>query len=354
MFPSRLEEYFVFIDRRGDDARCPGCCRVVQTTFTVDANTTSLWRFKEGTGTTSANDVTGKPVMHVGNDNWVPGRQYYALALDAGLESNATYAYAADDVSNHPRTAMTVEAWVKIGSGGGDFVCKNGIYFLTLGDGSLSAQFCPDSSTVTATTAHACPPSVGPLGGHLPTNSRSCPGDDVHRDRLCLHQRRPRWHEIGFGVGYRLDDRQHLWPEIVLGNIDWASMAQKWTARSIRCDISSIARVFTPLYPPGPEPATPKGNLVANGNFEIGLTGSRGDSYGDLNLCWETTTGYSPPSGKLCRTALPAPVRRTDYTRSPSPLTRGDTTPSAAGSSPRQAVRTILALRSVAAAIQQP
>ena len=91
----------------------------VQTTFTVDANTTSLWRFTEGTGTTSANDVTGKPVINVGSDNWVPGRQYYALAMDAGLESNASYAYAADDASNRPRTAMTVETWVKLNYGGG-------------------------------------------------------------------------------------------------------------------------------------------------------------------------------------------------------------------------------------------
>ena len=83
--------------------------------------------------------------------------------------------------------------------------------------------------------------------------------------------------------------------------------------------ISNIARVFTPLYPPPPEPATPKGNLVPNGDFEIGLTGWRGDNYGDINLVWETTTGYSPPPVKNACTALRAPARRTDVYSRPIP-----------------------------------
>ena len=130
----------------------------VQTTFTVDANTTSLWRFKEGTGTTSANDVTGKPVIHVGNDYWVPGRQYYALALDAGSESDTSYAYASDDASLRPQTAMTLEVWGKFNYVTGQLILKNGEYRLTLNGGAIGAMFTVDGGSYSINGVLPVPP----------------------------------------------------------------------------------------------------------------------------------------------------------------------------------------------------
>ncbi len=68
----------------------------VQTTFTVNANTTALYLFKEGTGPTVKNEVsTGKPI-NVGKGTWVAGRQYYALATYAASESDKSYIYVVE------------------------------------------------------------------------------------------------------------------------------------------------------------------------------------------------------------------------------------------------------------------
>ncbi len=68
----------------------------VQTTFTADSHTTALYLFREGSGTTSANELGGGKPINVNNATWVPGRQYYALATDTGQESNSSYAYVVE------------------------------------------------------------------------------------------------------------------------------------------------------------------------------------------------------------------------------------------------------------------
>ena len=73
--------------------------------------------------------------------------------------------------------------------------------------------------------------------------------------------------------------------------------------------ISKVARQFLPLYPTSPGVPTPPGNLVPNGDFEMGLIGWRGDNYGDVNLMWETTGGAA--SGQKCLHSLSS--ARTDF-----------------------------------------
>ena len=97
----------------------------VQISPTVDANTTALWLFKEGTGTTVPNEVTGGQPINVALGTWVPGRQNYAVATDSASEPNHGFVNVLDDASNHPQAAITIEAWVKINYTSGYMVSKN-------------------------------------------------------------------------------------------------------------------------------------------------------------------------------------------------------------------------------------
>ena len=286
----------------------------VQTTLTVDANTTSLWRFKEGTGTTSANDVTGKPVIHVGNDYWVPGRQYYALAtgrgLGVGYELRLCFRRCVASppdrhdfgglgkiqlcdrsVDSQERRIPSESEW---GSYRALFTVDGGSYSI---NGVLPVpahqwiHLAVTYQRTSATTASAwlyvngvldtTANFTGMTTGLLPT---------------------------GYGSKF------------ILGNIDWVSLGGSEVDGKVDAvRISNIARVFTPLYPTPPEPATPRGNLVPNGDFEIGLTGWRNDNIGDLNLAWETTGGAA--SGQKCLHSLPVANPQVYYllcTRRPS------------------------------------
>ena len=121
----------------------PAAAESVQTTFTVDANTTALYLFKEGTGTTTAHEtVLTSPQPANGTlvgAVWAMGRQYYAVATDQG------YVQIADSTALEPTSAITVEAWVKLQQSTGYVVCKNGNYFLTVG-GTVAATFTVDGS----------------------------------------------------------------------------------------------------------------------------------------------------------------------------------------------------------------
>ena len=116
----------------------------VQTSLTVDANTTALYLFKEGTGTSSACEEAGVPaaVFH-GAPNWVPGRQYFAVATDSG------YMTVADNEALRPVTAITIEAWVKLAHPGGDLIVKEGAYFFRVGE-TITADFAVGGSSWTA------------------------------------------------------------------------------------------------------------------------------------------------------------------------------------------------------------
>ena len=90
----------------------------MQTSFTVDSNTTALWLFKEGTGTTTANAVSGGPIGTLHGASWVVGRQYYAVATGSG------YVDIPDGSAVRPATAFTVEAWGQAGSARGYLACR--------------------------------------------------------------------------------------------------------------------------------------------------------------------------------------------------------------------------------------
>jgi hypothetical protein len=258
----------------------------VQVSMTVDANTTALYRFREGTGATSANDVTGKPAFTVNKATWVPGRQYYALATDTG------YAYAVDDASNHPRTAMTVEVWTKLNYATGEFICKNGIYFITLGDGTVSATFKVDSGSYSVTGVLPVPSKqwTHVAVTYQQTSATTATGAIYINgvlDAKTLF--------TGMTTGVMVNG---YGSKFLIGNNDWSNMGAEVDGKFESVRISKIARVFDPLYPIPPASPTSNGNLVPNGDFEIGLTGWRGDDYGDVNLIWETTGGAA--TGQKC------------------------------------------------------
>jgi hypothetical protein len=259
----------------------------VQISPTVDANTVALWRFREGTGTTSANDVTGKPAVTVGSATWVPGRQYYALATDTG------YAQVADDASTRPRTAITVEIWVKLQRNMGDLISKNGIYQMRLGrNGIIAAPFTVDGTSCEVDGVVAVPTGQWThLAITYQQNSATTGTGAIYINGVLDTTKQFTGLTTGLlSAGYGA--------KLLIGNNDWTTMGSEMDGKIDSLRISNIARVFDPLYPTPPAPATSKGNLVPNGDFEIGLTGWRGDAYGDINLIWETTGGAA--SGQNC------------------------------------------------------
>jgi hypothetical protein len=108
---------------------------------------------------------------------------------------------------------------------------------------------------------------------------------------------------------------------LYLGQNDWASMGSELDGKIDSLRISNIARVFTPLYAPSAGPATPPGNLVPNGDFEMGLVGWRSTGYGDANLSWETTGGAY--SGQKCLHALASPTLSMSLYSRPIPVHPG-------------------------------
>jgi hypothetical protein len=251
----------------------------VQTAFTVDANTTALYLFKEGTGTTSVCEKAGVPAAtFVSGAAWVPGRQYFAVATDSG------YMTVADNAALRPVTAITVEAWVKLQRPAGDLIVKEQCYFFRIGS-TIMADFAVGGTKWTTMNGNLPVPTGQWTHLAITFNSVTHTG--------CIYINGVLDTTTTFATGTMNPSTSTLW----LGRNDYDSGSNvDGKIDSIR--ISNIARVFTPLYPTPPEPPTPKGNLVPNGDFEIGLTGWRGDTYGDINLVWETTSGAA--TGQKC------------------------------------------------------
>ncbi len=257
----------------------------VQTSFTVDANTTALWLFKEGTGTTSANAVSGAPAATFYGANWVMGRQYYAVATDSG------YVDINDGSAVRPATAITVEVWAKLQQPGGYLACKNGSYLLTVGR-NVSAEF-----------------SVGngwqAVSGTLPISMGQWTHIAITYDSATK--------QAAIYVNGVLDTKttltggstlQGYGSTLRLGLNDWNPMGSQMDGKIDSLRISKVARSFDPIPTTPPPVVRPPGNLVPNGDFELGLNGWHGSNYGDIALCWETTTGAA--TGLKCMHALPA------------------------------------------------
>jgi len=268
----------------------------VQVSPTVDANTTALYRFKEGSGTTTACEVSGVPVGTFYNAAWVPGREYYAVATGPG------YVRMADNAALRPRNAITVEVWAKLVQSSGDLVCKNTVYLLRLGttitamfyidgswrsfDGHLSVpvnQWTHIAITYNASTRTAAIYINGVLDTAKTYTSTELPTGLINQGTASLY----------------------------VGKNDWSQPSGNYaTAKVDALRISNVARAFDPLYPTPPPPPTPDGNLVPNGDFEAGLTGWRLNGEGDVNLIWETLSSGAPSGKKYIHSLASA---RTDF-----------------------------------------
>ena len=264
----------------------PAAAESVQTSFTVDSNTTALWLFKEGTGTTTANAVSGGPTGTLHGASWVVGRQYYAVATGSG------YVDIPDGSAVRPATAFTVEAWVKLNQPGGYLACKNGSYLLMVGK-NVSAEFMVNTSGWQA------------LNGTLPVTMGQWTHIAITYDSTTK--------QAAIYVNGVLDvmttltsgsTLQGYGSTLRLGLNDWNPMGSQMDGKIDSLRISKVARSFTPISTTSPPVVTPPGNLVPNGDFELGLYGWHGTNDGDIALCWETTTGAA--TGLKCLHALPA------------------------------------------------
>ena len=274
----------------------PAAAEQVQTLFTADANTTALYLFKEGTGTNTAAETVQTspqpPNASLVGATWAIGRNGYAVTTDAG------YVSIPDSPALRPTTAITVELWVKLNRPTGDLVCKDSDYLLRLGSttpGAITAQLCIAGSWQTVNGSLPIP--VGQWT-HLAMTYDST----THVGSIYINGVLDTATTFTGLSSWTLDSNTYT---TRLGQDDWTYSQVAGKIDSYR--ISGIARAFTPLYPPSPGAQTPPGNLVPNGDFEMGLTGWRGDNYGDVNLTWETTGGAA--SGQLCLHMLTAPAQ---------------------------------------------
>ena len=229
----------------------------VQLSMTADSNTTALYLFKEGTGSTSANEVaTGKP-LNVGKGTWVPGRKYFALATDSASENDKSYIYVVDDPSIFPKAAITVEAWVKLRYTSGYLVCKNGIYFLTLGEGTFAAEFIVNGTAITASSLSPIP--VGQWIHLAATYQRTLvSGSTTYTGTVTVYVNGAQYAQASAsGLATGLISDPGYGPKFVIGNNDWSAWAHEMDGKVDSLRISNIARVFTPLYPAPSEAAIP-------------------------------------------------------------------------------------------------
>jgi hypothetical protein len=248
----------------------------VQRSLTADAHTTSLLLFKEGSGTTVAAEVG--PAATLRGASWAIGRDYFAAATSAG------YVGVPDAPALRPANELTVETWVKFDKVGGDLICKNSAYMFRMGS-SMTAEI-----------------SVGgwkTLAGSLSIPARTW----VH---LALT------YDASSGVAKtfvngELDATLTIpgggaitgTSDLRIGQNDWSPTSSMADAKVDSFRVSNTTRDFEPLDPPVPPPAV-GGNLVPNGDFELGLAaGWRGREYGDHHLCWGTRSGGGVTGGAV-------------------------------------------------------
>ena len=275
----------------------PAAAEPVQVSPTVDANTTALYRFKEGTGTTTACQVTGVPAgTFYGGAGWVPGREYYAVVTGPG------YVRIPSTAAFNPANALTVETWVKLEQSAGDLICKNTVHMIRLGK-TISAYFYIDGNWRS-------------FSGHLPVPT----GQWIH---LAITYDSATTTGAIYVNGVLDTTKQFTGlttgkihqgiSDLYIGQDDWNPSGSHVPGKVDTLRISNIARSFDPLYPPVTPPPTPPGNLVPNGDFELGLAGWRLNNEGDANLIWETVSN-NVASGRQCLHSIPGATLPGDAT----------------------------------------
>ena len=280
----------------------------VQLSLTVDANTTALYRFKEGTGTTSANEVSGAPTATLYGATWVPGRQFYAVATDSGYVSMNDSASAL-----RPASAITVEVWAKVQRPSGYLACKNGSYFFTLGS-TVNATFTllNGASGSNAYVYGFRPVPIGQWTHFAMTYDSATKTGNIYINGV-LDASTTFTQSPGTISGYG--------SKLLIAQTDWGTpLGSEFDGKIDSMRISNIARQFDPLYSQTPPPA-PQGNLVANGDFEGGLNGWRINGTGDAKLIWETTGGAA--RGQKCLHTIPGANPAAGLLSRPIPATPG-------------------------------
>jgi len=259
----------------------------VPATLVPDTATVGLWSFQEGQGERVA-CATKAPGGTLHGAVWVPGREGYAVATRSG------YVSIPDDPVLRPGGALTVEAWVKLSQAGGDLICKNGAYMLRLG-GSMQGYFHVDGQWRVVHGQRAVPT-----------------GQWCHLAMTYDSQS----HTAALYVDGVLDARQAIadlptglldqgTEELRLGTNDWHPVGSFVDGKIAALRISNVARIFAPSSPAGPrQEVAPAGNLVPNGDFELGLLGWRIGSEGDARLSWAPDADH-PARGRLCLQGLP-------------------------------------------------
>jgi len=272
----------------------------VPTSLTADAATVGLWRFQEGEGNTSACEVKG-PAATLHGATWVPGREGFALATGAG------YVSILDAPELRPKDALTVEVWVKLGRLGGDLVCKNGVYQLRL-DPTLRLSLHVDGKWRVLSGHKAVP--MGRWTHLAATYDAATKTAAIYVDgALDVKQ------EIKDLTTGRLDQST---AELRLGANDWSPLSSVVDGKIDSVRVSNVARTFE-LPAAVHEAAASKGNLIPNGDFELGLLGWRLNGEGDANLVWGTTT-QDPANGLRCLHNLPDSKLHLDLLSRPIPV----------------------------------
>ena len=267
----------------------PAAAEPVQTALTADAATVGLWRFQEGEGDRVA--AVAGPAATVHGATWVPGREGFALALDSG------YLSIPDDPAIKPEKAITIEIWVKFQRAGGDLISKNRGILLRPG-GTMDARLNIDNSWRNIRGRHPIP--IG-RWTHLALTYDSATKT------------------AAFYIDGALDVKQEIsglksglvtlgTAELRVGSSDWIPTGSEVDGKVDALRISNVARSFEPLATASPAAAAiaaaaPKGNLVPNGGFELGLLGWRLTGEGDANLLWGTDAN-NPAGGRLCLRTL--------------------------------------------------
>jgi hypothetical protein len=272
----------------------------VPASLTADAGTVGLWRFQEGEGETSVCAVKG-PAATLHGATWVLGRDGFAVATRGG------YVSIPDAPQLRPKDDLTVEVWVKLGRSDGDLICKNGCYLLRLG-GALRLSLHIDGEWREFSGRKAVP--LGRWTHLAATYDAATKTAALYVDGALDVKKEIK----GLTTG-QLDQST---AELRLGANDWKPLSSAVDGKIDSLRVSNVARTFEPpaaLH----EAAAPEGNLVPNGDFELGLFGWRLNGEGDANLAWGTTT-QDPASGLRCLHNLPDSQVKLDLLSRPIPV----------------------------------
>ena len=279
----------------------------VQATFSADAHTTGLWLFKEGQGADSACEVKGMPPAVLRGATWVPGREGFALAMHSG------YVAIADNPAMRPEKGFTVEAWVKLARAGGDLFCKNSVYMIRLG-GTMKGLVGVDGKWQTVEGRRNVPTG---RWTHLAvmydaaTRTATTYIDGVVDATLKVKGDTP---------GLVTQGK----PELRLGLNDWNPLGSEVDGKIAALRVSDVARKFEPIPQAAREPVASKGNLVPNGDFEMGLVGWRLSGEGDATLIWTTDTKDAASGHRSLHNIPGAPAPASLLSR-PIPVNPGGT-----------------------------